>query len=166
MFVRHRVWPERSAPWGHGNLFRVAQGVFGAPLIPLSQSVMVDIFPKHERGKAMALWGVGLMLAPVLGPTLGGYITQHLSWRWVFYINVPVGLLNLVLISRLVAPTTRRKIPMDWIGATVMAIGSGPRQSGRMVWFRIDHTVNGYKCHRFDFICLSWLTHTNTDCKP
>ena len=109
-------------------LFRIAQGVFGAPLIPLSQSVMVDIFPKHERGKAMALWGVGLMLAPVLGPTLGGYITQHLSWRWVFYINVPVGLLNLVLISRLVAPTTRRKIPMDWIGATVMALGVGSLQ--------------------------------------
>jgi DHA2 family multidrug resistance protein len=73
-------------------LFRLLQGVFGAGLVPLSQAVLLDINPKEKHGQAMALWGVGVMLGPILGPTLGGWLTEYYNWRWVFYINVPIGI--------------------------------------------------------------------------
>jgi len=109
-------------------LFRTLQGIFGAPLMPLSQSVMVDTFPGRERGKAMAIWGMGLMLGPALGPTLGGLITEHLTWRWVFYINVPVGTLGLIMILRLLRETELRPARPDLLGALAMAIGIGSLQ--------------------------------------
>ena len=76
-------------------VLRCLQGAFGAALIPLSQSILKQSFPAEEQGKAMAIWGLGIMVAPVLGPTLGGIITEHSSWRWVFYINLPVGVIAL-----------------------------------------------------------------------
>ncbi len=76
-------------------LFRVMQGVFGAAMMPLSQAVMLDIFTLEERGPAMAVWGMGVMVAPIIGPVLGGWLTDDFSWRWVFYINLPVGILCL-----------------------------------------------------------------------
>lgn len=76
---------------------RALQGAFGAALIPLSQSVLRQTFPPEQQGKAMAIWGIGIMAAPVLGPSLGGYITSNASWRWIFYINVPFCLLSLLL---------------------------------------------------------------------
>src|SRR3546814_8472105 len=66
-------------------LFRLLQGVFGAPLVPLSQSVLLDSYPREKHGSAMAMWGVGVMVGPILGPTLGGYLTEFYDWRWVFY---------------------------------------------------------------------------------
>lgn len=110
-------------------LFRLLQGASGAAVVPLSQSIMVDRFPGEERGKAMALWGVGIMLGPILGPTIGGYITQHLDWRWVFYINVPVGIMNLLMIARLVTGEPPRKGKADWIGALLLAAGIGSLQT-------------------------------------
>ena len=74
-------------------VFRLLQGVFGAFLVPLSQAVMLDINPKEKHGSAMAMWGMGVMIGPILGPMLGGWLTEHYSWRWVFYINLPLGLL-------------------------------------------------------------------------
>lgn len=74
-------------------LFRLLKGVFGASLIPLSQVVLLDIYPRERHGAAMALWGVGVMIGPVLGPTLGGWLTEYYDWRWVFLINLPVGAL-------------------------------------------------------------------------
>jgi DHA2 family multidrug resistance protein len=109
-------------------VFRVCQGIAGAPLIPLSQAVLVDSFPAEERGKAMAIWGIGIMLGPVLGPTVGGLVTEHLNWRWVFYVNLPVGLLNLVLVARLIRETPRRSVGTDWLGAALMVIGIGSLQ--------------------------------------
>ena len=76
-------------------VFRLLQGAFGAVLIPLSQTVLLDAFPREKRAQAMGIWGVAIMVAPLLGPVLGGYITEHFVWRWVFYINVPLGLFGL-----------------------------------------------------------------------
>lgn len=74
-------------------LFRLLQGVFGASLVPLSQSVLLDTYPREKHGSAMAMWGVGVMVGPILGPYLGGILTEYYSWRWVFYINVPFGII-------------------------------------------------------------------------
>jgi DHA2 family multidrug resistance protein len=110
-------------------IFRLMQGALGASVVPLSQSVMVDSFPAEERGKAMALWGVGIMLGPILGPTLGGLITQHLDWRWVFYINLPIGIINLILISRAVKVQPIKPVRVDWLGALLLAVGIGSLQT-------------------------------------
>lgn len=110
-------------------VFRLLQGICGAPLIPLSQAILVDEYPSHQRGKAMAIWGIGMMLGPVLGPTVGGFVTDHLNWRWVFYINLPVGLFNLALVARVIADSTRREVGTDWLGAMLMIIGVGSLQT-------------------------------------
>jgi DHA2 family multidrug resistance protein len=103
--------------------FRLLQGIFGAALVPLSQAIMADAYPPHERGKAMAIWGLGVMVGPVAGPTLGGWLTDIASWRWTFYINLPVGLLSLFLASQFVPDSPRRVRRMDWYGFGFMAIG-------------------------------------------
>ena len=72
-------------------LFRVLQGMFGAALVPLSQTVLLDINPKEEHGRAMAIWGAGIMVGPIIGPTLGGWLTETFNWRYVFFVNLPVG---------------------------------------------------------------------------
>ena len=73
-------------------LFRLIQGVFGAALVPLSQGTMLNIYPPERRGSAMAIWGVGVMIGPILGPTLGGYLTELYNWRYVFFVNLPFGI--------------------------------------------------------------------------
>src|ERR1700733_15070411 len=73
-------------------IFRLIQGAFGAALAPLSQSIMLDLYPASKRGTVMAIWGMGVMVGPILGPTLGGYLTDAYDWRWVFYVNVPFGI--------------------------------------------------------------------------
>src|SRR3954454_145111 len=103
--------------------FRLLQGVCGAALVPLSQRSMTEASPVEERGIAMALWGLGVMVGPVLGPTLGGYLTDVSSWRWTFYINVPVGVLSLVLAWQFVPETVRRARALDWRGFLLLAIG-------------------------------------------
>src|SRR5450631_3252890 len=78
-------------------LFRIIQGATGGALQPLSQAVLLEAFPPHDRGKAMGFWGLGIVVAPILGPVLGGYLTDSYSWRWVFYINIPIGIACLVM---------------------------------------------------------------------
>ncbi len=129
-------------------VFRIFQGAFGASVVPISQSVMVDIFPRQERGKAMALWGVGIMLGPVLGPTLGGYITEHMGWRWVFYINLPVGIINLVLVWALLQYERQQKVRADWLGALMMIVGIGSLQ------LMLDR---GNQENWFDATSIRWL---------
>ena len=85
--------------------FRLLQGVFGAALVPLSQAVMLDIYPPEKRGSAMAIWGMGVMLGPIMGPTLGGWLTDQYSWRWVFYVNLPFGILTVLGLSAFMRET-------------------------------------------------------------
>lgn len=111
--------------------FRVLQGTTGGGLQPLSQAVLLEEFPGEERGKAMAFWGMGIVAAPILGPTLGGWITDSYSWRWVFYINVPVGILSLILIYLFIydPPHIRRgSLRVDAWGLGMLAIGMGALQ--------------------------------------
>ncbi|MBS0325506.1 MAG: DHA2 family efflux MFS transporter permease subunit [Proteobacteria bacterium] len=108
--------------------FRLLQGMFGASLVPLSQAIMVDSYPLHERGKALAIWGMGVMVAPILGPTLGGWLTEAASWRWNFYINIPVGALSLFLAARNVPDTPVKERGMDWWGLVFLALFIGGLQ--------------------------------------
>src|SRR5450759_3954700 len=109
-------------------LFRFLQGVFGAALVPLSQSIMLQIFPGEQRGKAMAIWSMGVMVAPIMGPTLGGWLTEEWSWRWTFYINLPVGIASFILAMRHVHDTPTRARRMDWMGFATLALGIGALQ--------------------------------------
>lgn len=104
---------------------RLCQGAFGAALIPLSQSILRESFPLEQQGKAMAIWGLGIMAAPVFGPTLGGYITEHMSWRWIFYLNAPICFFALMMI--LIVIPASQKIPrkLDYIGTLLMFLGIG-----------------------------------------
>jgi len=111
--------------------FRVLQGTTGGGLQPLSQAVLLEEFPGRERGKAMAYWGMGIVAAPVLGPTIGGWITDSYSWRWVFYINVPVGILSLILIYLFVRDPhyiKRGSLRADFWGLGMLALGMGALQ--------------------------------------
>jgi DHA2 family multidrug resistance protein len=107
-------------------VFRLLQGVFGAALVPLSQATMLDIYPIEQRGQAMAIWGVGVMIGPILGPTLGGYLTEMYNWRFVFYINLPFGILattGLILFMPRSHPNFNLRF--DWTGFAVLALGIG-----------------------------------------
>jgi DHA2 family multidrug resistance protein len=107
-------------------LFRLLQGVFGASLVPLSQAVLFDIYPRERHGQAMALWGVGVMVGPILGPTLGGYLTDAFDWRWVFYINVPVGVLTVIGLTSLLRETPlKASTGFDWFGFTTLSLAIG-----------------------------------------
>ncbi len=117
-----------SGSLGEIVFFRLLQGAFGASLVPLSQSIMVQTFPVEERGKAMAIWGIGVMVGPILGPTLGGYLTEVLSWRWTFFINLPVGILSLFLTWRTIPDTERRQRSMDWTGLALLGVAIGGLQ--------------------------------------
>ena len=109
-------------------LFRFLQGVFGASLVPLSQSIMLQAYPGEQRGKAMAIWAMGVMVAPILGPTLGGWLTDVVSWRWTFYINLPVGIASFILAVRHVPDSVVKARRMDWFGFCSLAIGIGSVQ--------------------------------------
>ena len=113
---------------GEMVLFRVLQGVFGAALVPISQSLLLDVFPKEKHGAAMALWGMGIMVGPILGPPLGGWLTEYYSWRWVFLINLPVGILALLGILASVKKEITHSRPFDWTGLALLALGVGGLQ--------------------------------------
>ena len=89
-------------------LFRLLQGVFGAALVPLSQAVMLDSYALHERAKAMAIWGMGVMMGPIMGPSLGAWLTETYSWHWVFFVNLPFGIFTVLGLDRLHGRDQRR----------------------------------------------------------
>src|SRR6202165_5510904 len=110
-------------------LFRILQGVFGAALVPLSQSVLLDIYPRERQGSAMALWGIAVMVGPVLGPVLGGWLTENYSWRWVFYINLPIGVLAFLGMTAFLPDSARNAgEKLDWFGFGTLSLAIGAMQ--------------------------------------
>ncbi len=150
-------------------LFRIMQGAFGAALAPLSQSVIMDINPRERQGQAMALWGTGIMIAPIVGPTIGAYLTDNFNWRWVFYINVPVGIAALTGVLLFMPDTVRRIRKFDFIGFAYLSIAVGALQfmldrgaeldwfSSPEVWAELGVAITGF-----------WLfgVHTVTHAEP
>jgi MFS transporter, DHA2 family, multidrug resistance protein len=111
--------------------FRIVQGATGGALQPLSQAVLLESFPPEDRGKAMGLWGLGVVVAPILGPVLGGWLTDSYSWRWVFYINIPVGVASLVMTNMFIFDPpylSREKRKIDYWGIGMLAVGIGTLQ--------------------------------------
>jgi DHA2 family multidrug resistance protein len=112
-------------------VFRIIQGLSGGVMQPLSQAIMLESFPPHKRGEAMALWGLGIVVAPILGPVLGGWLTDNYSWRWVFYINIPIGIVALLMIRRFVFDPfyiRRGSARIDYWGLGLMVAGIGALQ--------------------------------------
>ena len=109
--------------------FRILQGTFGAALAPLAQATMLDIYPFEQRAQAMAIFGLGIMVGPIMGPTLGGYLTDWFHWRWVFYVNVPFGILaTFGLIFFMPSAAARPEMKFDFIGFGVLALAIGSFQ--------------------------------------
>jgi DHA2 family multidrug resistance protein len=110
-------------------LARLLQGVFGAPLVPLSQMLIMEINPPEKQGSAMAVWGMGVMVGPILGPTLGGWLTDSYSWRWVFFINVPIGIFAFYGMWRFIHPTpAARRTRFDVFGFATLSLAVGALQ--------------------------------------
>src|SRR6195952_4698537 len=112
-------------------LFRIMQGATGGALQPLSQAVLLEAFPPQDRGKAMGFWGLGIVVAPILGPVLGGWLTDTYSWRWVFYINIPVGIASIVMTKLYIfdPPYLRQEArSIDYWGIGMLAVGIGALQ--------------------------------------
>ncbi len=111
--------------------FRILQGATGGALQPLSQAVLLEAFPPQDRGKAMAFWALGIVVAPILGPVLGGWLTDSYSWRWVFYINIPVGIASIVMTKMYIfdPPYLRNESrKVDYWGIGMLAVGIGALQ--------------------------------------
>jgi DHA2 family multidrug resistance protein len=110
-------------------LFRLLQGVFGAALVPLSQAVMLDSYALHERAKAMSIWGMGVMMGPIMGPSLGAWLTETYSWHWVFFVNLPFGIVTVLGLMVFMDETKQdTDLRFDWFGFAALAIGIGALQ--------------------------------------
>jgi DHA2 family multidrug resistance protein len=122
-------------------LFRLLQGSFGAALVPLSQTVMLDIYPAEQRGMAMSIWGMGVMLGPIMGPTLGGWLTENYSWHWVFLVNLPIGIVTVAgLLIFMTETKSETHMRFDWLGFFALSIGLGSLQlmldrGEQLAWF-------------------------------
>ena len=146
--------------------FRLLQGFFGAALVPLGQSVLLDIYTVEERGSAMAVFGVSVMVGPVLGPVIGGWLTDHYSWRWVFYINVPLGVLAFAGISFFLRETkTSAAAKLDWLGFGSLSIAIAAMQvfldrGAQLDWFSsFEILIEAVVCASALYI---FLVHTFT----
>jgi len=110
-------------------LFRLLQGMFGAALVPLSQAVMLDSYALHERAKAMSIWGMGVMMGPIMGPSLGAWLTETYSWHWVFFVNLPFGIVTVLgLLAFMEETRADRDLRFDWFGFAALAVGIGVMQ--------------------------------------
>ena len=122
-----------GSSWSLGSLifFRVLQGMAGGGLVPVSQSILLESFPRKQHGMAMAIFGLGAMVGPILGPIMGGWITDNWSWRWIFYINIPIGMLSIVMNIIVIEDPPwmkRQKMQIDYWGLVLLAVGLGSLQ--------------------------------------
>src|SRR3954451_22883585 len=150
--------------------FRLLQGLFGAALVPLSQAILLDIYTTEERGSAMALFGVSVMVGPVLGPVIGGWLTNNISWRWVFYINLPLGVLAFAGVMVFVTETGKNLVArLDWLGFGALSVGIAALQlffdrGEQMDWFGSGEILTEA------VVCVSafyvFLVHTFTAERP
>ncbi len=149
--------------------FRLLQGVFGAPLVPMSQAILLDSYPREKHGSAMAIWGVGVMVGPILGPMLGGWLTEYYNWRWVFYINVPIGIAVVAGLMVALTESEPEDMRFDWMGFITLSLAVGSLQMmldrGQLIdWFSsteiiFEATLAGLSFYLF-------LVHTATAKKP
>lgn len=128
-------------------LFRLLQGVFGAALVPLSQAVMLDSYALHERATAMSIWGMGVMMGPIMGPSLGAWLTETYSWHWVFFVNLPFGALTVLGLATFMEETKpNTALKFDWFGFAALAVGIGAMQIAldrgeQLAWFESPEII-------------------------
>lgn len=136
--------------------FRLMQGVFGAAIVPLSQTFLLDINPRERHGQAMAIWGAGIMVGPIIGPTLGGWLTESFNWRWVFFINLPVGILAFLGSAAYLPAVAKRARGFDFFGFAMLSLGVGALQlmldrgadadwfSSAEIWMELGLAITGF----------------------
>ncbi len=122
-----------GSAWSLNSLifFRILQGIGGGGLVPISQSILLESFPREKHGQAMAIFGLGAMLGPIVGPLLGGWITDTLSWRWIFYINIPIGIIEIIMNVIVIKDPPymqRQKMKIDYWGLLFLSVGLGELQ--------------------------------------
>ncbi|MCI5077864.1 DHA2 family efflux MFS transporter permease subunit [Oricola sp.] len=137
-------------------LFRLLQGLFGAAIVPLSQTFLLDINPRERHGQAMAMWGAGIMVGPIIGPTLGGWLTEAMNWRWVFFINLPVGIVAFLGCAAYLPKVAVRLRGFDFFGFAMLSLGVGALQlmldrgaevdwfSAAEIWIELGLCVTGF----------------------
>ncbi len=153
-------------------LFRLLQGVFGAALVPLSQAVMLDSYALHERAKAMSIWGMGVMMGPIMGPSLGAWLTETYSWHWVFFVNLPFGFFTVLgLMVFIFMDETRKDLNLrfDWFGFAALAVAIGSLQLAldrgeQLGWLESNEIVAEFIVSAVGF--YYFFAHSFTTSKP
>jgi len=151
-------------------LFRLMQGMFGAALVPLSQAVMLDSYALHERAKAMSIWGMGVMMGPIMGPSLGAWLTETYSWHWVFFVNLPFGIFTVLGLLVFMDETKKnRELRFDWFGFAALAVGIGSLQIAldrgeQLGWFESNEIIAEFIVSISGF--YYFFAHSLTTAKP
>src|SRR5262245_48033024 len=151
-------------------LFRLMQGVFGAALVPLSQAVMLDSYTLQERAKAMSIWGMGVMMGPIMGPSLGAWLTETYSWHWVFFVNLPFGVITVLGLIVFMDETQKNlSLRFDWFGFTALAVAIGSLQLAldrgeQLGWLESNEIIAEFIIAGIGF--YYFLAHSFTTDKP
>jgi DHA2 family multidrug resistance protein len=151
-------------------LFRLLQGVFGAALVPLSQAVMLDAYALHERAKAMSIWGMGVMMGPIMGPSLGAWLTETYSWHWVFFVNLPFGIFTVLGLLIFMDETKKNfELRFDWFGFLALSVAIGSLQIAldrgeQLGWLESNEILAEFIVSGFGF--YYFLAHSFTTTKP